>query len=413
MPRRIHGSQFMDKPTFSTLLQAELDIPAGLRPSERVDALEAAFRTRNGCAYSTPFEASGESALAYISEGDDLDFYGTVTLHAAFGSSLDIEYPEVAHLRPRGEEWMAGLRRRAYRYAVVAYESHTLHQRRTERAVSIALRHTPRLLYRESTGLLDGCVETLKLRDGLMNKRQAKLLAEHLNSTQGRPSHRVNSAWRVVEGPKPDGDARVWLDGLGAVGRHLRRESGETAAWGLGDAATRGIATFQIENSDARSSRSAFSAMPPRIALPPRFLLDCVSPEGATCFMAADHYSSVGIRRLHPAADATKLFELVTASNLQPGESRAHHSESPLQGFFHDWRPRHEDCSEYALGFADEDAEQVKNFLSSSGYGTFDAVRIGRGGDFNPLGYEDIVRKSALLIPGQTALHVEFFSYRG
>lgn len=303
---------------------------------------------------------------------------------------------------------MAGLRRRAYRYAVIEYEKRTAYQKTTEHPVSIALRLTPRLLYGEATQTLDSAVETLKLRDGLMNKRQATLLAEHLNSKLGPDRY---DTWRVVEGPESDGNARKWLDALGSTYQLMRRESGETAAWELGGAATRGIATFRVEQSPTLSSHQVFSSLPPRVVLPPRYLLACVSLEDETRYLAPDQYSWVGMRRLHPSVAATELFQLVTASNLLPAKPEAHHWEHSLRGFFYDQPPPHDDCSEYAHGFTAEEAVEVQDILKRNGYGDFEPARIGGDGNFNPLGFSDIVGAGKLVVPGQTP--VEFFSYRG
>src|SRR6218665_2997044 len=121
----------MDESTFHALLRVELDIPADLTSDGRVAALEHAFRARTSNPTTTSFDASGETALAYISVGDDCDFYGHMSLYTAFGGCSKKDYPASVHLRPRGHEWMAGLRRRAYKYAVVAFEERTRYQRTT------------------------------------------------------------------------------------------------------------------------------------------------------------------------------------------------------------------------------------------------------------------------------------------
>lgn len=404
----------MDENNFRTLLRAELNIPGGLTPNERVAALEAAFRSSPPYSFYEPFEPCRDTALVYLPEGDDVDFFGLRTMHAAFGEDLGKNALGAGHPSPRGGDWMEGMRTRTYRYAVVGYEKYTLYQRTRERVVSIVLRLTSHLLYQEAAGPLAGPVETLKLRSGLMNKVQATLLADHLNSMQGGPRYKSRTTWRVETGPEPDASARDWLDALDPIHPLMRRESGEAAAWDLGEVATHSIATYRMEEGLTLSPSQVFSVHSPRIILPARYLLDCWSPDGKTVYMAADAYSGVGVRRSHPCPAAATLCELITGSNLRMADCPTPSEQEAVCGFYYDdERGPHYDLSQYALGLTKEEAEQVSNYLTASGYGMFELARIGHGGNFNPLGFNDEYGVGKLVVPGTTPLEVEFFTHRG
>lgn len=407
----------MDRTTFTTLLRNELTVPTNLDPLDFLTAIEDAFRPAVSTSHWERFTSAHASPLAYLAERDELDFFGPNTLKAAFGDRLHDKVRGPSRLATNTDEkWMAGLRRRAYQYAVVGYERHTRYQQTRNRAVAVALRRTNRLLYGEASLPPHGLTETLKLRSGLMNKLQAQLLVEHLNRhpeshdrcLQRRPT------WAVVIGPEPDSSAKEWLETLEPMGSLMRRESGETAAWRLGPLATSGIATYRMENGLVLAPSQVFSMQPPRIILPPRYVLDCSHPDGATVYMAADERSGVGVRRAQPCEEAANLCELVSESNLRMAESPPGDESRLLRGFFAAGRIHDNDrSSHYALGFNEREAERVMAFLSAAGLGIFRSARLGQGGNFNPLGFEDTAHKKMLTLPGPAPLDIEFFTRRG
>lgn len=401
----------MDQTNFKHKLRDELAVPLDLDPAQRVATLEEAFR---------PFEFRGESsagfsALAYLSEGDTLDFFGTLTLHRAFGKELWKRGFGPSWLVPAsGEEWIAGLRRRAYRYAVIGRESHTRYQKTRQLAVTVALRLTSRLLYREATDALDGAVETMKLRSGLMNKIQAQLLADHLNHVGVSKSH---ITWHVVEGPAPDTSSRAWLNDVGPMAPLLRRESGETAAWSLGAVAQRGIVTYRLENGPVVSPSQVFSVQSPRVIVPPRYILNC----GLSSDIELPWDGTVGIaaRRDASCEDALQLCELITDANLDDDYYWSNTNPNvdftnEVRDFFKSTEKRYfEDSPQaYSLGFDSEEAERAIKHLHASGLGEFFRARTGAGGNFNPLQLLDCAPLRTLPLADDMASRIEVVYYR-
>jgi hypothetical protein len=357
----------MDEATFKQELRDELAIPtAGLDTAQRVAALEAAFQPWK---YARP-----GSALTQLTVGDLVDYFGPITLRKAFGGEIERYGP--GPNRFHAQDWKVGLRRRAYRYAVVGFKSRAERDEVAHRAVALALRLNPQILFGEATDLLDPSVENMKLRAGLLNKVQSHLLADQLNQRQNNVL-----SWRVVDGPAPDSSARVWLDALSPVAPLLRRESGETGAWGLGTVAQHEIAVFRLENGLMLSPSQVFSVQSPRVVPPPRFQLEC-RDFPANAYMP---YGSCGLaaQRAEESEEARRLCTLITHINLVAGK---HWDDLPprtgfvegVKGFIDDAKVDADyGAFAYSNAFDQQEAEIAVRHLRALGYGEFVPQRLG------------------------------------
>jgi hypothetical protein len=388
----------MDQPAFIARLRTELAVPSGLDRLQSQAALEHAFDPQSG------------SALQDLCHSDNLDFFGPLTLKYALGQDMLLPGRMPSGFLPfRGREWAAGLRRRAYRYVVLGVEAPKTCGTRQRYGATMLLRMTPRLLCEEAQGAGNDVLATLRLRSALMNRLQAELLADHLN--RFAPSGGRAIAWKVVEGPAPDTSARAWLDATQPYPSLLRQESGEVQAWDLGRIATDGIATYRLENEPSQSSRQVFAMEPPRVILPPRFLLEgCLSlddevPPGT---------AGMAVRRLVPCQEAQSLCARIGYRNLKaPAHDAYRVTRSRAISDFLSYRPCLKSPTEtYPYAFTRQEAEAAAAHLADIGWGEFTPRRVGEGGDFNPLGIEDMAPQYDIEVPGATPLKLDLFLYQ-
>jgi hypothetical protein len=292
---------------------------------------------------------------------------------------------------------------------VLGVEAPTSCRTRQRCGVTMLLRMTPRLLFDEAAGASNDVLATLRLRSALMNRLQAELLADHLN--RFAPSGGRATTWKVVEGPAPDTSARAWLDATQPYASLLRQESGEAQAWDLGPIATDGIATYRLENEPSQASRQVFAMEPPRVILPPRFLLEgCLSlddevPPGTV---------GMAVRRLVPCQEAKSLCARIGYRNLKaPGHDAYRVARSHAISDFLSYQPPLKSPAQtYPYALTGQEAEAAAAHLADIGWGEFNPRRVGEGGDYNPLDIEDMAPQCDIEVPGATPLKLDLFLYR-
>ncbi|WP_157615525.1 hypothetical protein [Rhizobacter sp. Root404] len=377
----------MDTESLYRELRADLtDIPRNADRAASLQELERAF--------------SSTGALATLTNGDALDFYGEATLTAVFGAHLDCPYTS----RPLNASRTTppkhtGLRRRAYRYVVVGELSRDDLRAPAGRASVLLLGLSAKsLAFEGKSPVSANSLTMLRLRSGLMNRRQASLLAWHLNDFRESSNWDGSMMWRVVEGPEPDTSARGWLDSIADPAHFLRREIGEVATWGLGSRATSGIATYRLEHGQRASVDQVFASESPRLILPPRFQLigdvddDCQFNDGTWGIVVQRRESCETASALATAAGQGLLSAPTTPDTMtrhDPSDDLGALAED-AKVFFSDEHGRHEyGAAKYALGLSEAETLAAISALSARGYGDFRAVRVGRGGNFNPANIGD------------------------
>lgn len=408
----------MDQSTFMKQLRAELTLSADLSHADRIAALETAFTPERQHEWAPAPWSESDSALTYLLEGDDKDYFGEQAFNLA---STGLHYRVTASHRPGfvsgvAKDWLVGLRMQAYTYAVVGYVHFVNRQQPQKRAVQLVLRMTPRLLYGEATGVLSGMLETLKVRAGLMNKRQARLLADHLNGLEKSKEDSLAFTWEVTSGPTREDSVRRWLDCLQPQGPLLRRELGEAAAWGLGPTASASLATYRLENGTTVNSDQAFSSEPPRIVLPPRFLLECFPPEE---YDPNPCTSGIAAHRHAPCQQSAQLFTFLPDSRLRDEDSWALGTKTSevmdeIDRFFtgdSEDRPYNLPSHTYPLALSHDEVARASQYLQASRSWSARAVRVGTAGYFNPLHICETILREVVTVPGPEPFELAIFSY--
>ncbi len=224
---------------------------------------------------------------------NELLFYGEADLRELFGPDYrDALRSRVlnAHKRLAFDEDFfpehPNLRGMVDKYVVVGLKTRKERNGREFRSVT----YPKKVLFR--SGVVDeaDCVaqpvrtheragELVHVRGGLMNGRQASLLANHLNSY--RRNARLNEVltWQVTLGPVPSESPRAWLDALGGQNVFLRKHEGSPTTRALETDARENISVYGCERAAPRHPEQVFSYQRPRHFLPPRYTLSFVHGE--------------------------------------------------------------------------------------------------------------------------------------
>lgn len=211
-------------------------------------------------------------------EGNDEAFYGVKALTELYGrdyadvlANRSFRFPMTDHQGGDGEE-PTDLRNLVDRFAVVAYEQ-------TARGVAkVPAKVVLRVgLEEEVSTVLQPpkkgakAFELVRVRAGLMNRRQALLLANHLNRFKRSPSRNLPLTWRAVRGPDVADSARHWLDALGGGDLLFRRLGGSIPTWGLKEATRDCLAVYNCESAATWHDKQVFAYARPRMVLPTRY----------------------------------------------------------------------------------------------------------------------------------------------
>jgi len=257
----------MNNKQLTSKLEELLQAPVAAGFSASVESLERVF------------DQSGPGLLAEIEQGDDVDFFGQKAMTQAFGSDFRQRLVGRSRFETEAPPELRGLRAGVHRFCVAGYKPASKFSfDGTLRAAIILFQARPLLIGRfdEYESLPEpafGSISAIRVRAGLMNSLQARVLANHLNRFRRNAYHFEALEWRVIEGPPPDGSAHEWLNSLQACGPLLRRSIGDSEAWGLETNAMHAIASYRLDAGPVHSLEQVFSALPPLIELPPRYEL--------------------------------------------------------------------------------------------------------------------------------------------
>lgn len=221
--------------------------------------------------------------LALGINSNDVLFFGEQSITSIFGE----DYRQSLSSRkfnlepePR-EEWDGApqvprdLRNRVDQFVVVGFaEARTAHPREKKVPKKIIFRAGVVEQEDSADRPIQGrekAAESVRVRGGQMNRRQALLLTHHLNSFHRNPRRHQPLAWRAVKGPAPNTSSREWLDELGGKGLFLRRLLGEIPDWGLGEHTLSEMAVYDSEPAASWHGEQVFAYRRPRYVLPIRF----------------------------------------------------------------------------------------------------------------------------------------------
>ena len=388
------------------------DVPLTTSFSRSVELLEDAF----------DYTGSSASALAWNSYryGDDAAFFGERTLESLFepsfqvrmGSRLEWQMGEIAC------ESHHNLRTHIQGYVVVGYRS----DKGSSRAACV-------LFHSGSIGLYDGAdgpptdkvgaLELVRVRFGLMNRRQAHLLANHLNRFRRNRHHGEALTWVVKRGPEADASARAWLDAVAGESQYMQHTAGELPSWGLGTNTAHGLAIYTLESRVAAHPDQVFSYGRARCLLPPRFLIYAGQRNGDSDLPTGETWNAV---RATECADARGNAERVGLG----GDSFEHADTRPEDMWGQDESAPPGDgpgytpgpVEVYATSFGRKEAPQVMRALRKSGYRGIVASLVGVGGSYvrwesgNPYFRRDEVHlERELKVGGAPALDVRLFAH--
>lgn len=229
--------------------------------------------------------------LALDVSSDDALYFGEANLVSIFGQSFRESLSCLRfNLDPGPRESFTDavqlprdLRNRVDRFAVVGFDKDT-HSTKTvreyPRKVILRIAFSDQMDFRGRP--LEGCeraCESVRVRGGLMNRRQAMLLAQHLNGFRRNPSRHQVLTWKVIRGPEPRSSARAWLDGMGGEGFFMRRLLGDVPNWGIDDRTFSRLAIFDAEAANSWHAEQVFAYRRPRHVLPVRFEVSFVHKE--------------------------------------------------------------------------------------------------------------------------------------
>lgn len=388
------------------------DVPLTTSFSRSVELLEEAF----------DYSRRAWDALRWENYrfGDDAAFFGEQTLRDLLGQ----EFREQMTSR---SDWSRGevsiephhdLRKHIQRYVVVGY-----------RGADRAARAARILFHSGNVSLYDGAdgpptdklrpLELMRVRFGLMNRRQAYLLANHLNRFRRNQHHGEVLNWAVKRGPAADTSARAWLDVVAGERQYLQHTVGELPSWGLGSNAARGLAMYTLEARAVACRDQVFAYGFGRCLLPPRYAIYAALEAGDRGILEGEVWSVVRKTECNEArrtAEKAGLigrpfdFKYVEPEDMWGAADRLPPEDGP------GYTP--EPAEVYATSFSREEALRTMRVLRKNGYRSISAARVGADGSYvrwesgNPYFCHDEVRLSReLLVDGEPALDVRLFTY--
>jgi hypothetical protein len=257
------------------LRQLLMQVPAATGFQDSVRLLEESFAP------------SYKDALSSFAEYDGVDFHGRTLLEQLYPQ--DLSYEPWDRYGLRRIDWIPeGSRRRVQKWAVVGYAMESFDARGNPIpgiAQTVLLNGARSDLLRASCEITADrrhLAERILIREGLMNRRQAILLASHLNRFRRNGKHLQPLNWRIVAGPGRGASAREWLNGLSTDGALLRRWLGELELAGLGENACGSIEVFRLSKGVKAHEEQVFAIEGAQTRLPPRFHVRASVPRGSS-----------------------------------------------------------------------------------------------------------------------------------
>jgi hypothetical protein len=388
------------------------DVPLTSSFFRSVELLEDAFD------YSQ--RADGRSSWGDYRFGDDAAFFGEQTLRSLLGR----EFREQMASR---SDWQSSngqgepnhtLRKHIQRYVVVGYRDAD----RAARAACVLFHGGNISLYDGADGaptVSVAALELVRVRLGLMNRRQAHLLVNHLNRFRRNQHHGEALSWVVKRGPAADTSARAWLNLVAGERQYLQHTVGELPSWGLGANAARGLAMYALEPKAVAHPDQVFSYGRARCLLPSRYAIyaanqagDIDTPDGAVWCVVRKTECSEARRTAEKAGLIVRPFDfkyvepedMWGADDLLPPGDGPGYSPEPAEV--------------YATSFSREEALRAMRVLRKNGYRSISAARVGADGSYvrwesgNSYFYHDEVRLAReLLVDGEPAFDVRLFTY--
>jgi hypothetical protein len=356
--------------------------------------------------------------LRVFDGGDQADFHGRWLLTKLFGKDLScVGERERGQLSP----WSlpTGARRRVKKWVVVGYGASQTDGQDIPTAQLVLLHGSAsealRCEDRVSADLLP-FAEQLVLRESLMNRRQAVLLAAHLNRFRRSGRHVERLKWRVVAGPDRGIPPRVWLNKFLPDSQCLRRWRGELELAGLGTQTCSSISVFRPSSGARLHDGQVFSVEGPQIRLPPRFVVEATAPQGipelpeqcsltfrrdAMCEQA---YSLAVGAELGGALRGSTFTRAVVGRPFDAKDS----SDSALReiamrlwGDVEDGAPQGYEvpgegpAAVYAKGLSKAEAVVALRYLRSKGYRKVTTVQCGEDGFYGGLGGWNVIVRPA------------------
>lgn len=238
-------------------------------------------------------------------------------------------------------------------------------------------------------------MDLVRVRAGLMNRRQAYLLASHLNRFRRSKRHGEQLTWVVVRGPVPDSSARRWLDEVGGKGLWLSTVAGESPefGWGWGPNATRAVAVYITSKGGLAARHQVFADKPAHYILPPRWE---VSAKEKTRSRGIPEDAVWKVTRNDLCPDAYAIANVCELAGLITGFG-THEGFDPGGVWGRCMLLGGNDFPEYGLGaaevyatsFSRQETGQVMRGLRAAGYQDIRAFRVGAAGHFGRQEYDN------------------------
>lgn len=324
-----------------------------------------------------------------LRRGCDIEFFGNQTLESLFGDEYDSLLRERRLFldgpwRYEADVW-SNYRLEFQQYAVVGRRATPA----GEEAACLILHRGPIPaldgMERPPEGSL-GAAALLRIRAGLMNHRQAHLLASHLNRFRNNDHHREKLTWSVVQGPGPDANARRWADGV--IGRRslLRVWSGAENSWGLGEQATCKLSAYLVDCC-ARQTHRVISYGSPQVLLPPRY--EVVAEFNRSSGQIPKGFAILA-SRLEPCKDAGAMAQVLERTGQIHGAGQPWDPEiGDVWGEVQDGVPgscelayMQSPAGVYSSSLSREEAIATMKRLRVFGFWRVGARRVGVGGSY-------------------------------
>lgn len=352
------------------------DVPLTASFSQSIELLEDAFDYSDRDPTAPPWYR--------FRSGDDATFFGEQTLRALLGKDFREDMPARYYwsgsLDPDDPR---ALRPHVQRYVVVGY--------RPEGGGACVLFHSGNVIFfddaagppTESVAAL----ELVRVRSGLMNRRQAHLLANHLNRFRRNRHHGEVLNWVVKRGPDADSSAREWLDAVMGDCQYLRQTVGELPTWGLGANAAGHLVMYVVQPRMVAHRSQVFTYGAAQYLLPPRFAVRVVekAPQGDVPVG-----QSWDATRTSECDEAKRVADVCEWNGLIDG-TYSNQGASPKDMWGIDDNnsaPGGDDgisppaAEVYATSFSRQEVTRVMRALRKGGYYNIRAERIGADGTY-------------------------------
>ncbi len=254
------------------------DVPRNLPHEESVHALQDAFVEPAG-QYTNVAQGVSRNTVCFHSEEVLRTLFGEDYCTELMSRYFAVEGSGPCRTVDDADPFLAGrpddLRIRVDRFAVVAYSTDSDFEDGRPVLRGVFLRGGLSDVF-DSPAYLVGdehtrALELFRLRESLMNRRQAVLTADHLNQFSSNDSELGKVAWRVVVGPGLDGNGREWLDTLGGKGLCLGGLVGANDEWRLGKSVMKSLRNLECVTVPRANREQVFSYHSARYVLPPRY----------------------------------------------------------------------------------------------------------------------------------------------